>query len=240
MLVDLNGTWHDGWKKICFSPKRKENDFLESKGLWTGDTVYFENFVHPNRWVSFYGQWYLLTKLLVERYRAEAAFCGTEVKRIQAAGLKFPESGQGAQVEWGKTEVVGPSATEMVPAFEAEIDADIPRSFPAYPTTQVGLVAAKARMNALRFNVTPALSFHVRATELAFCNKADSFAWLPQSTRQHQAEPFPSWITGAAWEHDYQIKRTSWNRLVLGRHAPFVAGMALRYRVYEKSEKVAG
>lgn len=241
MLVDLNGTWHEGWKKIVFSPKRKENDFLESKGLWTGNTVYFENFVHPNRWVSFYGSWYLLTKLLVERYRAEAAFCGTEVKRLLAAGQKFPESGPGAEREWGKSEVVGPSVTEMVPAFEAEIDAEVPRSFFPYPISLVGLVAAKARMNLLRYEATPGLSFHVRATELAFCNKAGSFAWLPGVTgRQHQAEPFPSWISGAAWEHDYKIKRTVWNRLVLGRHAPFVAGMALRYRVYEKSEKVAG
>jgi hypothetical protein len=240
MLVDLHGQWHDGWKKIIFSPSRKENVFLVENDLWTGNTVYFENFVHPNRWVSFYGKWYLLTKLLVERYRAEAAFCGLEVKRIQAAGIKFPESGLGAEREWGKSEVVGPSATEQVPAFEAEIDADVPHVFSSHPTSEAGLVAAKARMARLRYEVTPALSFHVRATELAFCNKADSFAWLPDVARPHGPEPFPSWITGAAWEHDHKIKRTTWNRLVLGRHAPFVKGMALRYRVYKKAEKVAG
>jgi hypothetical protein len=241
MLVDLNGEWHEGWRSIVFTPKRKENDFIKDHELLTGgNSIFFENFVHPNRWVSFYGKWYLLTKLLVERFRSEASFCGSEIKRLQASGQSFPASGPGAEREWGSSSVVGPSASEMVPAFEAEIDADVPRTFPAYPTTQEGLVAAKARMNLLRYKVTPALSFHVRATELAFCNKANSFAWLPDSTEAHEAEPFPSWITGAAWEHDYKIKRTVWNRLVLGRHAPFVPGMALRYRVYKKSEKVAG
>lgn len=240
MLVDLDGNWHEGWHSIIFTPKRKENDFLDKHELYTGNTIFFENFVHPNRWVSFYGKWYLLTKLLVERFRAEASFCGSQVKSIQASGQSFPASGPGSEREWGKSEVVGPAVSEKVPAFEAEIDADVPRSFPAYPTTQAGLIAAKARMNHLRYEITPALSFAVRATELAFSKKADAFAWLPSVARAHGLEPFPSWITGAAWEHDYKIKRTVWNRLVLGRHAPFVKGMALRYRVYEKSERVAG
>jgi hypothetical protein len=240
MLVDLDGRWHDGWKSIVFTPKRKENEFIAAHGLLTGNSIVFENFIHPNRWVSFYGSWYLLTKLLVERFRSEASACGYEVKRILAAGQKFPDAGPGAEREWGESKTVGPAASVTVPAFEAEIDADVPRSFPAYPTTQAGLLAAKARMNHLRYGVTRALSFHVRATELAFCNKADSFAWLPEVEREHRAEPFPAWISGAAWEHDYKIKRTAWNRLVLGRHAPFVAGMALRYRVFNKKERVAG
>jgi len=239
MLVDLHGQWHDGWKKIVFLPSRKENSFLDEHGLYTGNTIFFENFVHPNRWVSFYGKWYLLTKLLCERYRAEAHFCGTEVKRLQATGQKFPETGLGAEKEWGKSEEVGPAQSIQVPAFEAEIEADLPHSFPAFPPTQAGLVAAKARMNHLRHGVVPALSFATRATELAFSNKADSFAWLPDSGRAHVLEPFPSWIAGAEWDRDYKIKRTIWNRLVLGKHAPFVKGMALRYRVYKKSERVA-
>jgi hypothetical protein len=240
MLVDLNGKWHDGWKSIVFSPSRKENSFLDDHSLYTGNTIFFENFIHPNRWVSFYGKWYLLTKLLCERYRAEAHFYGTEVTRLQDAGIKFPETGLGAEKEWGESEVVGASTSIQVPAFEAEIEADLPHSFPAVPDSQAGLVAAKARMNHLRFTVVPALSFATRATELAFCNKADSFAWLPDSGREHGLPPFPSWISGAAWDHDHKIKRTIWNRLVLGKHAPFVKGMALRYRVYKKSERVAG
>jgi hypothetical protein len=240
MLVDLNGKWHDGWKSIVFTPNRKENAFIKDNEILTNDTIFFENFIHPNRWVSFYGKWYLLTKLLLERYRAEAHFYGTEVDRLQATGLNFPETGLGAEREWGKSEEVGPSESILVPAFEAVIEADLPHSFPASPNTQEGLVAAKARMNHLRFNMVKALSFAVRATELAFCNKADSFAWLPDSGRDHAPEPFPSWIAGAEWDHDYKIKRTIWNRLVLGKHAPFVKGMALRYRVYKKSERVAG
>jgi|SRR5579872_2255520 len=242
MLVDLDGTWHDGWKKIVFSPSRKENAFLEDKKLWTGNTIFFDNFVHPNRWVSFYGKWYLYTKLLVERFRAEAAFLGQEISRIQAAGVDFPAKGPDAPREWGASEKVGEARSIKVPAFEVEIDADVPRTFAPRPRTQAGLIEAKKRMNYLRFELTPALNFHVRATELAFTKKANIFAWLDNSTMQHNLEPFPSWISGASWEHGYKVKKSDrnlWSRLVLGQNAPFVKGLALRYRVYEKTERVA-
>jgi len=63
MIVDLDGHFYDGWRVIEFVPSRKENDFLARRGLWTEDKIVFDRFVHPNRWVSFFGQPYVLTKI---------------------------------------------------------------------------------------------------------------------------------------------------------------------------------
>jgi hypothetical protein len=243
MLVDLNGDWYDGWKSIQFMPSRKENDFLEDKQLWTGNTVFFENFVHPNRWVSFYGKWYILTKILVARLRAEASARRAEVASKLAGGLAFPTSGDGALKEWGKSETVGESRSEIVNAFAAEVDAPVPEDYAPYENTQGGLIAARERATLLTYTEIPLLNFACRATELAFAKKAKSFSVFMEGSDEvvfpTPSEPFPAWISGASWDHAYKIKRTVWNRLVLHQSVPFAKGLALRYRVHKKTEKVA-
>lgn len=244
MLVDLNGLWHDGWRTIEFSPSRKENAFLDDKKLWTGRTIFFDNFVHPNRWTSFYGKWYLLTKLLIERLKAEASHCFQEAKAIKLAGITLPETSPEAEKDWSGQTVVGNVASISVAAFEAEIEAEVPRDFAPYPRTAEGLAAARRRLLKLRYNDVPNLSFATRATELAFSRKAECFKALPVNELDVDAaappEPFPSWISGAKWERGHKVKRTSWNRLVLAQSVPFMKGLALRYRVHHKLERVAG
>lgn len=246
MLVDLNGKWYDGWNKIEFMPSRKENEFLNDRRIWTGNTVYFQNFVHPNRWVSFYGQWYILTKILVARLRAEASARRVEVKMKTASGLAFPSEGEGALVDWGEQETVGPSKPEKVSAFEAEVDAEVPEAYDHYPNTQEGLVAAHRRSVRLSYTEVPILNFACRATELAFANRALSFAVFgptgDKPALPPSPEPMPGWISGAKWERNYKVgpkARTLWNRLVLHQTLPFTKGLALRYRVHKKTEQVA-
>lgn len=239
MLVDLNGKWYDGWNKIEFMPSRKENEFLNDRRIWTGNTVFFQNFVHPNRWVSFYGQWYILTKILVDRLRAEASARRAEVKAKQAAGLSFPTSGEDALQVWGAQTVVGDSRAEKVSAFAAEVDAEVPETYAPYPDTQEGLIAAHKRSVQLTYTDVPMLNFACRATELAFANRAQLFSpYAGSGTALETRIPFPGWITGAKWE-EHRVKRTVWNRLVLHQSVPFTRGLALRYRVYKKTEQVA-
>lgn len=232
-LVDTDGQWYDGWKKIVFLPSRKENAFLEDKRLWTGNEVVFKNFIHPNRWISFYGRWYLLTKILIDRLRAETTFCNSECKRLEAAGIRYPETGPGAQQVWPATESE-PGEPVKVKAFEAEIDGvTVPTAFPGYEVSQAGLVAAKARAKQLRYYDVPMLSFATRATELAFANAA---GWRSGVLK----EPLPAWYSDGKWERDHKIKRTLWNRLPLDRSVSFLSdGACLRYRIYEKTERVA-
>jgi hypothetical protein len=243
MLVDLDGSWYDGWKKIEFMPSRKENDFLEDKRLWTGNVIYFDNFVHPNRWVSFYGQWYVITKILVMRLRAEASARRAEVKAKLASGLTFPTEGEGALEEYGAVEVIGESKPEKVNSFVAEVDMDVPETYVPFPETREGLIAAHKRSVQLTYTDVPALNFAVRATELAFAQRAGSFFVLSHDadkpTGEPPPEPLPAWISGTRWERNHKIKRTAWNRLVLHQSIPFVKGLALRYRVLKKTERVA-
>jgi hypothetical protein len=230
MVVDMDGHFYDGWREICFVPTRKENAFIIEKGLWTGNKIYFKNFVHPNRWVSFYGQPYVLTKILIARLKEEARDAGVQLKLLESAVPAADES------EESESERVasGPSASERVKAFEAAVDAPVPtEGFPSYLNAN----AARTRLKKLRYVDVPALQFAIRATELAFCQRARSFDALGDLGALAD-EPFPAWITGAKFE-DHAVKRTTWRRLVLHQRAPFAPGLALKYRVRWKSERVA-
>lgn len=229
MVVDINGEWHDGWHTIEFMPNRKENDFLTNNRLWTGNQVVFSNFVHPNRWTSFYGAYYLLTKVLMQRLEEEGTFLRAQCKRLQAEGISFPATGAGARKPSRPTEETGPSATETVTAFECEVDAPWVGEFQPLPRTQDALVAAAERAKVISYTMNPQLRFPIRATELAF--------YLADAKERG----FPSWIKGAQWESGYVPSgmRTKFERLVLHQNFPGQKAFALRYRTYSKSEKVA-
>lgn len=231
MVVDLDGYFYDGWKVIEFIPSRKENDFLARRGLWTGDKIFFDRFVHPNRWVSFFGTPYVLTKILIARLEAEA-------KDLYQQSKTFAGTDDADEGKEGSGVVTGPAKSEKVRSFTAEVDAPIPEAFPIYE-----LAAAQARLKKIRFTDLPELRFAARATELAFCQRARAFDALVEEgappVEGLPPEPMPAWITGAAFD-DHLIKRTTWRRLVLHQEAPFVKGLAIRYRVRWKSERVAG
>jgi hypothetical protein len=210
----------------------------------TSRVIYFDNFVHPNRWVSFYGQWYLTTKVLIDRLRAEASFLFQQCKMLEESGVKLPAEGPDAQREWGESTAVGESKSIQIRAFEAEVEADVPTSFPFRDKTQAGLVAARQRLRKLRFNDVPALQFAVRATEMAFCDRARCFVALGDGKGKEieaaPPEPFPTWVSGGTWEHGYKVKRTVWNRFVFGQRFPFAKGFAMRYRVHWMAVSISG
>jgi len=85
-LVDVKGEWHKGWDRIEFSPTAKENDFLRDHKVWTGNTYVVKNFIHPNRWMSIYGNPYFMAKAMVQRLQEEAKFLRDEIKRLQENG----------------------------------------------------------------------------------------------------------------------------------------------------------
>ena len=138
MVVDLDGHFYDGWRTIEFAPSYKENAFLSEKGLWTGNKIVFDRFVHPNRWVSFFGQPYVLTKLLLARIEAEARDLFQQVKSMGGT------EGEDESDESGSV-TIGPSVSEKVRAFEAAIDAPIPESFPPFEGTKPETTPGEAR-----------------------------------------------------------------------------------------------
>jgi hypothetical protein len=243
MLVDLGGHWHEGWRKIEFMPSRAENEFLTDRRLWTGNEVVFENFVHPNRWTSFFGQWYLLTKALIKRLRAEAAFRRQEVKDKLRDGLVMPKGEDERDEEtYGASEEVGEAESIKILAFAADVDAEVPEVYAPYSMTPEGLEVAKKRAAQLTYVDIPELQFAVRATELAFVKRTDAFSRFAECDPKAPPLPeplFSAWITGAKWEQE-KVKRTVWNRLVLGQQRTlFTRSLSLRCRVYWKTERVA-
>jgi hypothetical protein len=233
-LIDVTGKWHDGWSRIEFSATAKENDFLRDKRLWTGSQVIFKYFVHPNRWQSFYGNPYFQTKALVARLTEEAAHLSQQIKKLQDAGVKYPDTSDGSPKEWAKSEKVGTDRPVAVDAFQAEVDLPQPNGeFRNLRSTETELVAAMDKRKRIVYGLTPQLTFAVRAVELAF------FQFGFQDP-QRANEKMPGWIE-AEWERDFVPKgrRTPFNRLVLFQRSVGEFGVALRYRCYKKTERIA-
>lgn len=242
-LLDVEGKWHEGWAKIVFVPSAKENSFMEDKALWTDNTVYFNQFVHKNRWASMYGHPYFQTKALIDRITDQAAFLRTEIARLQAEGIKYPATGEGAKTEWPKSEKVGEEKAIKVKAMEVEIDLpEYTSQYPTLPSTQEALVEATKRRNYWIYNLCPMLTFAVRSVELAYFN----FGFVEDGSQSsatsfYKEERMPGWIENAKWERDYQVPRgrTKWNRLVLFQPAVGERGVSIRYRVWDKTERIS-
>lgn len=235
MLVDMDGKWYDGWKCLEFIPDAKENDFILKNDLLTDNSIIFKNFVHPNRWTSFYGQYYFVTKALVDRLTEEAKYLKDAAAEMRKRGIKIMGSGQGGEKkEWPKKTVVGDQKSIKITAFESELDYPAiegqynPACISMLPDYQGSndsdlLKAVEDRARQLTYNLIPKLRFATRATEYAFHFNSDNGLKMP------------SWIQNARWDRNYVLsgKKKVWNRLVFSR------GIAIRYRAYDKSEIVA-
>lgn len=219
MLVDCDGQWYDGWNTIVFKPDAAENEFLTERGLWTGHTVNFENYVHPNRWQSFWGAPYLLLKMLTLRIDDEANYCRAEVKRLAELGIVLPKKPYTPPVSRGETVPIKVETLEAIldlPEFSGSVD---DYGLPKGDTTERARVAYE-RQKLLTYTLKPKVQFVLRADECAYFRYG----------KGRKA----SWAKGTVVESGYRVplKRTEWNRIQLGE-------VALRYRIWEKTERVA-
>lgn len=241
MVVDLDGKFYDGWDRIEFLPTARENDFLNRHELWTGNVVYFKNFVAPQRWVSFFGRYYFLTKALIERLQDRAHFLHEELKRLKSKIDADPRLAQraGARLEdepGPESKVVGKSKTVDVDAFQAAVRfGGLTGVYEALSETDPAAWArALEERRALTYGIVPRLRFAARSVELAFWNQHKDVCF-PEAAR------FPAWVQGASWDTDYveEGKRTKWFRLVLGQSAVGALGTSILWRVWKKRETVA-
>jgi len=224
-LTNLEGEWYSGWSTIQFMPTAKENNFLHENDLWSGSRVIFKNFVHPNRWTSYFGQYYFITKALINRLDEEAKYLNTQIKRMLDEGLQFPIHAK--PTEWPKTEKEAGKSIK-VKAFQTEIDyPDDESEYPTYESTVENLVELSQKRKKLVYNTIPKLRFATRATELAYF--------------KHGQNRMPSWLKDVKWEQGYKLprKRITWDRLVLFQPKVGSQAVAIRKREYEKSETVS-
>jgi len=225
-ITDFTGDWYDGWHVIEFLPTAKENSFITDNDLWSGNRISFKNFVHPNRWTSFYGQYYFITKALIARLKDECKFIRALIKDMEAHGVKWPDHGDGARKEWPQTTKEAGKKIK-VSAFEVEIDLPDPvGSYLGAAFTTENMVHKQEILDTYRRAVAQ-LQFMTRATELAFY--------------KHGSGKLPAWIKNAEWQEGYvqKGKRTKWDRLVLFQPQVGQVGVSLRKRLYEKTEEVS-
>lgn len=223
-LTDHSGSWYDGWKTIQFEPTLKENRFITENQLWSGNRIVFKNFIHPNRWTSFFGRHYVISKMLIERLEEEAKFLNSEVKRLNEAGINFPP-GDGPQSHSYK---YGDTVSKKFPAFEAKIyipSIQITGEYEAVPDNESGLFRA----------------YHLRKEynkiigKLRFMTRASEYA--------HSQAPsnFPAWMKNVQWEDGFVEpgKRTAWQRLKLFQPAVGQHSVSILKRSFEKTDRVA-
>ncbi|MBI5421072.1 MAG: hypothetical protein HZA35_02035 [Parcubacteria group bacterium] len=219
MIVDVDGVWYGGWDRIVFDPTAKENAFLSDKNLWTGNTVSFRYYVHPNRWQSIYGAPYLLLKMLVTRLDDEAKFYRAEMKRLEVLGISLPE---GEKTTYVPPSYKGETVSIKVPTIEVEIDTtSFQGNYVSVADTQEGLVAAYNRQKLLTYTLKPRVQFVVRADEAAFM--------------KHGEGRVAPWMGSRTWKKGHRLPKgkIDWNLMVLS------SDCGIRFREHEKSEQVS-
>jgi len=223
-LTDYTGDWYDGWQRINFVPTRKENRFLTESKLWTGNVIYFKNFIHPNRWVSFFGQYYVISKIVIERLADEIKNLNGQIKKMKEAGITFPEDKAPAshEYEYGETKSV------QFESFEAKVyipELGLKNEFPTTEASQESLVALNEKKKQLS-KLKEKLTFMTRATEYS-----------------HYKNPnrMPQWIKNVQWENDFVEpgKRTKWQRLKLFQPKVGEQSVSILKRTYPKSARVS-
>jgi len=225
-LTDYDGDWYQGWDKIEFVPTLNENKFITESKLWSGHTIHFSNFIHPNRWTSFFGHHYVISKLVVERLAEEIRHLNAQIKLIKASGIEFPE-GEGPASYDDRT--YGDAKSVKFQSFQAKIfipEMGLSGAWPSIEHTQENLVSTYNRRKRLS-NFKDALMFMTRATEYAHSINPDRM---------------PHWIKNVEWEDGFKVSsrsRTEWQRLKLfqpevGKHA-----VSILKRTYEKSARVS-
>lgn len=222
-LTDKTGDWYDGWREIQFVPTMKENKFITENKLWSGNKIIFKNFIHPNRWTSFFGHHYIITKLLIERLEEEAKFLNREIKTLLAEGIKFPssEGPKSHEYDYGK------SVSQIFTAFEVKIHIPVRKRTGEYSPldrTQGTLIWAYNRRKYYNKAIS-SLRFMTRASEYAHHKNPDRM---------------PAWLKNIEWEPDFiePGKRTRWNRLKLFQPAVGEHSVSILKRSYEKSAQV--
>ena len=224
-ITDLDGDWYSGWGNLEFLPTAKENKFIFENKLNTDNNIQFKNFIHPNRWSSIFGQYYFITKCLVDRLREESSYYNKEIKSMIEEGINYPP--KDAPVEWPETEKI-PGKKIKVKSFEVELDIpDNDSTFPKYKHNQKSLVELSNKRRDYLFHVIPKLNFAIRTVEYAYY--------------KYGKDRLPVWLENVKWEKDYVTKgkRTKWDRIILFQQKVGEVGISLKKRIYETTQEVA-
>ncbi len=224
-LTSEDGTWSDQWRHINFMPTMNENKFITENKLWSGNQIVFKNFAHPNRWTSFFGHYYVISKIVMERLAEESKHLNQQIGFMLKEGITYPE-GEGPESYDGYT--YGKTEPQKFTSFQAKIfipELDLKGEYPKIDHNQTKLVSCYEKRKRLN-NLKNYLTFMTRATELAHHNNPDRM---------------PAWIKETKWESGFREpgKRTDWDRLKLFQPEVGKHSVSILKRTYEKTAYVA-
>lgn len=211
-ITDVDGSWYDGWTDLQFIPTAKENDFMSENDLFAEQAeVAFKNFIHPNRWTSFFGQYYIMAKALEQRLSEENTYWRKAIKDMLQEGIRYKGTGKQRSRHVATTEK---GTSKTVTCFEAEVDVPFHGEFARVVENEDSLETLTKLLRD-RTQILERLRFLIRATEFAYDKRLrtakDSLRadWWP-------GESFPTWLQGVSWE-EYKKPRSKivWQRLEL-------------------------
>lgn len=228
-----DGNWYEGWDRIEWDPSASENKFLTENDIWTGNQVIFKHFVHPNRWISMYGQYYFITKALIERLTEQAADHFVQMKKMQTEGVEYPKTGEvGAQKDWG-TSTKADGKSVKFESLEVEIDYPSVGEYPQLESNQENLIKLTEERRLWNNTIIPNLRFQTRITEYAF---------YKHGIKKEGGEKMPAWLSGGTtWERDFKFpkKQIKWDRLKLVQPGVGQYSVSIRKRTKMKAEMMA-
>jgi len=220
-MVNPDGSFYTGWEAgIEFLPTDSETATLQ-QDIENGKIV-LDNFIHPNRWVSFYGQPYYNAKVLIAQMTHRKDFLRAEMKRIKAS-ITLPET---PVQEYVKTASSTDVEKVKVPVLEVEVEGVEFETYAPIEATLEAYNAAKSEANLLSYVLIPKVQFMTRVTELAFMQ----YGFHADGTEKKAA-----WVNGNEWQREYKQegKRVKWNKIA------FNGGKQIIYRVVEKTVEKA-
>lgn len=229
-LTDFNGNWYDGWKKINFIPSTDENKFLTENKLWGNNTVTFNNFVTPEKWISMFGQYYFITKCTIDRLKEEISYLRKVKRDLLNKGIQYPSGCSDFQeVDKWNSKTINKEKGYGVKIKSLEVKVDIPEfegEYQEYDETSEALRNVSRKLKNSR-KYLEKFKFATRCIEFAM-HKGQHF------------ESFPVWFKNVKWE-DYKETpkaRTIWKRLKLVQPGVGQLSVSLRYRYFEKTQYV--
>lgn len=205
LVLDYDGDWYSGWNYIDFMPTNEEKEFINQLKN-NNNTIYFDHFVHPNRWSSFYGKYYLITKMLLDRLDEEARDYNRQIKNMILNNIQPLDEEEKSDVPYvpeGEEDTIPKKFKSM----EVElITPDKIGEFPQYEHNAENLTFLIRKKSLIRNKIIPRLRFNTRATELAF------FTYGYNNNEEKMA----GWINDE-WEHNFRRYREKkrWDKLNL-------------------------
>lgn len=219
-ITDPCGNLH--LKFLKWVPVDEENIYLVDNKVSFENQINFRQFIHPNRWASFYGQHYFITKALIDRMTDQCKNWFSQIKRMKKNGIEYPQ--KDAPKIWPKV-IKEAGVSVKFESLEVEVDFPMINEYKKYDDEEVNMVKLTDMRKYYLYTLLPILRFATRCTELAFY--------------KYSKNKLPSWIGGGTkWEKGFKLpkKKIIWDRLKIVQPKVGNYSLSIRKRIKMKSE----